>query len=343
MKSRNASRVNEDSLVSVVMAVYNSERYLSLAIESLLKQTYRNLEILCIDDGSSDRSPEICHDYSRRDSRVVHIRLEANRGLPAALNYGIGMAKGEFVARMDGDDIAMSDRFREQISFLRERPEIDLVGGYLRAFGAEHRIWRYPWHPTSAKYGLVFKTTMSHPLFFFRRGRWIQEGVSYDEAFPVRQDYMLLADHATKLRFCSVPRVLLRYRVHRNQASSARRGLKKDLPRHPPSVALQSLFPSLVEDSEIVPVVLALNLSSPSGEKTLRKAIEVAETVVSHAESEAGCMLPDLRRLAGRKVYMLFRRNASSRNIWQLYWRSPIPRWFTPRPRSMAAFWWKTR
>lgn len=343
MSSNGLSLVQNDPLVSVVLAVYNSENYLASAISSLLNQSHRNVELLCLDDGSSDRSPEICDDYARKDSRVTHVRFESNRGLPSALNHGIKIASGEYVARMDADDIATPDRFDQQLNFLNQHPEIDLVGGYLRTFGAEHRLWRYPTHPISARYGLVFKTTMSHPLFFFRRARWLQEGVRYDEAFPVRQDYMLLADYATKLRFCSIPRVLLQYRVHQQQASTAKRDLKKNLPRNPPAVALQSLFPDLMKDSETIRTILALNLSAASNEHTLRKATDLVETIVATAEAEAGCVLSDLRRLAGRKVYMLFRRNSTSRDVWRMYWRSPICRWYMPQLRSIAAFWWYSR
>ena len=101
--------MNQKSLISVLMPVYNVEKYLQEAIESILNQTYSNFEFLIINDGSSDKSGEIINSYN--DSRIVYLQNNKNKGLVYTLNYGISLAKGEYIARMDGDDISLPDRF----------------------------------------------------------------------------------------------------------------------------------------------------------------------------------------------------------------------------------------
>jgi glycosyltransferase involved in cell wall biosynthesis len=113
--------------VTVLMPVYNADRYVAEAVRSILDQTFRDFEFLIIDDGSTDRSPEILAEYAGRDGRIRLLRRE-NRGLLATLNELIGLAQGEILARMDADDIAMPRRFERQLAFLRSHPEVVAVG-----------------------------------------------------------------------------------------------------------------------------------------------------------------------------------------------------------------------
>ena len=103
-------------LVSVLMAVYNGEKYLLEAIESILNQTYTNFEFLIINDGSTDSTEEIILSYS--DQRIRYIKNEQNLKLIASLNKGLDLAKGKYIARMDADDISLPDRLEKQVNFL---------------------------------------------------------------------------------------------------------------------------------------------------------------------------------------------------------------------------------
>jgi glycosyltransferase involved in cell wall biosynthesis len=116
-----------DPLISVLMPAYNAERYVAETVESILNQTLRDFEFLIIDDGSTDRTPEILADYAGRDERIRLVRRE-NRGLVTTLNELIGLARGTLLARMDADDIAMPQRFERQVAFLEAHPEVVAVG-----------------------------------------------------------------------------------------------------------------------------------------------------------------------------------------------------------------------
>jgi glycosyltransferase involved in cell wall biosynthesis len=114
--------------ISVVMSVYNGEKYLRQAIESILQQTYTDFEFIIIDDGSTDSSREIIQSYD--DKRIRLVINEQNIGLTKSLNKGIRLAKGEFIARMDADDISLPQRFEKQVAYLDSHPEVGVLGTY---------------------------------------------------------------------------------------------------------------------------------------------------------------------------------------------------------------------
>ena len=114
--------------VSVVMPVYNGEKYVAEAIESILAQTFTDFEFIIVDDGSRDRSPEIISDYERRDDRIRFLAFEQNKGRAAAKNLGIEAATGQYIAGMDSDDVSLPQRLEKQVDFLRANPDIGVVG-----------------------------------------------------------------------------------------------------------------------------------------------------------------------------------------------------------------------
>lgn len=115
--------------VSVVMPVYNTEAYVAEAIESILQQTWGDFEFIIVDDGSTDNSLKILQDYQQRDQRIKIIRNQKNAGLGICLQKAVEIAAGEFIARMDADDISTPDRFEKQIRFMDTHPDIGILGG----------------------------------------------------------------------------------------------------------------------------------------------------------------------------------------------------------------------
>src|SRR5438067_12011849 len=113
--------------ISVIMSVYNAEAFLEAAVQSVLMQSFSDFEFIIIDDGSTDRSNQILQDYARKDNRVRLIS-RPNKGLTASLNEGLKLARGEFIARMDADDVAAPDRFKIQVEYLRDHPEVSVRG-----------------------------------------------------------------------------------------------------------------------------------------------------------------------------------------------------------------------
>lgn len=122
--------------ISVVMSVYNGEKYLKDSIESILNQTYRHFEFIIIDDGSTDKSLSILNAYVKKDNRIIIISRE-NRGLAYSLNEGVKLAKGKYIARMDVDDISDKFRLENQLEYLEENEDVDILGSFVEIFGSD--------------------------------------------------------------------------------------------------------------------------------------------------------------------------------------------------------------
>src|SRR5687768_9583402 len=162
---------NSGDLVSVVMPVYNGERFLRDAVDSILLQTYRNFELIVVDDGSSDRTADILDAYEMQDSRVRVHRHERNAGIVAARNQGCRMARGGFIAVMDADDISLPHRLEIQFNYLRSHPEIAAVGGWVRRIdqnGLPGEVQHYPLEPAILAWSMLFFNSVAHPVVMFR-------------------------------------------------------------------------------------------------------------------------------------------------------------------------------
>lgn len=206
-------------LISVVMPVFNAERWLPAALGSIQQQSHRNLEIIAIDDGSSDSSAEILRDAAKGDARVRILSFPSNRGIVEALNTGVQEAQGDFIARMDADDVALPQRFEQQLRYLGER-EIDLCGSWIIEFGMGlPRISRLSVSPEKIQTELLFQTAFCHPTIVARTR--VFRDFPYRQEYRHAEDYDFFARASAKYRMGGCPRTLLRYRRSSSQVTSA--------------------------------------------------------------------------------------------------------------------------
>jgi len=159
-------------LVSIVLPCYEAEGSLAAALDSLLGQTYREIEVLAIDDGSADATPRILGEYAARDGRVCVLRNEANLGVIRTLNRGVAEARGEIVIRMDADDVAAPTRIERQVELLARRPEVGVVGTGVEPVDREGRRLRprpvLCTGPGGARFVALFATPVMHPTIAAR-------------------------------------------------------------------------------------------------------------------------------------------------------------------------------
>jgi glycosyltransferase involved in cell wall biosynthesis len=214
-------------LISVAMPVYNGEQFLPDAIDSILGQTFTDFELIIINDGSTDKSLELLFEYQKLDSRISLITRE-NRNLVATLNQMIDLAKGQWFARMDQDDIALPFRFERQLKWL-EQTEADICGTWVESFGAgKKRILKHPQTDEALKMELLFGSSFAHPTVFMKTKLLRQ--MRYDENWESCEDYDLWERAARRgWKMTNVPEVLLRYRQHNNQISTKTLSLQQDL------------------------------------------------------------------------------------------------------------------
>jgi glycosyltransferase involved in cell wall biosynthesis len=207
--------------VSVIMPIYNGAAYLRDAIDSLLGQTFSDFDIWAIDDGSKDASPAILASYS--DPRL-HVYRQPNAGQTMALNRGLSLAAGDYIARLDQDDLAETDRLAQQVEFLDTHPEVGLLGSdftYIDADGQPIRRIGGFTTDRDLRYRLVIWNPFAHSAVMFRRRLVEQVGpYVYDARYPQFQDYDLWIRMAAHSQIASLPFPLTRIRVHR-QSSSA--------------------------------------------------------------------------------------------------------------------------
>jgi glycosyltransferase involved in cell wall biosynthesis len=204
-------------VVSVAMSAYNARAYLAEAVESILAQTFTDFEFLIIDDGSTDDTPAILQKYAERDARI-RLVVRENIGLVRTLNELIGMARGEFLARMDADDIALPHRFERQVAFLRYHPEVVALGSRVAWIDPEGHVLRefcgQEAHEEIDEAHLAMQAgIMSHPAVMIRADPLRALG-GYRTEFYLAEDFDLWLRLAEVGRLANFPEVLLKYRVH---------------------------------------------------------------------------------------------------------------------------------
>jgi hypothetical protein len=206
-------------LLSVVMSVFQGERFLAQAIDSILEQTFRDFEFIIIDDGSTDASGSILESYRRSDPRV-HVYSQKNKGLIYSLNRGCGLARGKYIARMDADDIAAPNRLHWQMYYMEAHPAVGVVGGaveFIDAAGKTLRISRTPLENADIQRALLDSDVIFHPTVVMRKDAFASAG-GYRNIVDA-EDYDLWLRIAEHYELANLPAVLLKYRIHSAQVS----------------------------------------------------------------------------------------------------------------------------
>jgi len=202
-------------IVSVVMPVYNTAQYLDEAIVSVLSQTLQDLELIAVNDGSTDHSGYILDNYAKNDKRVKVVHQE-NRGIAAARNRGMKEATGKYIAVMDSDDVCMPNRLEKQVSFMEKKPDIALLGSRCSFFGeGKERIGVCPALDAEiVKSRLLFLPTLSHTSVIMRHNVITKHNLYYDEGLPLAEDYELYTRFIKYGKIANLPDVLMKIRTH---------------------------------------------------------------------------------------------------------------------------------
>ena len=209
--------------ISVLMPVYNAVRFLEAAIESIRSQTCGAFEFVIVDDGSTDGSTDIIHSYAGQDARIRPIYQE-HGGIVHALNSGLDACIGEFIARMDADDIALPNRLAVQLHAMTENPKVGALGGaltYINESGKELGVIRHCNLQTSHLAG----NPLLHPTVMMRRTVLIRHRLHYQEKYRYAEDYFLWLEMQQFAAIDAVDDVVLQYRV--SDAASRHQHLKE--------------------------------------------------------------------------------------------------------------------
>lgn len=200
--------------ISVIMSVYNGERHLSEAIESIICQTYTEFELIIINDGSLDKTVDVIKSFS--DPRIVFLENKNNIGLAASLNKGILEAKGGYIVRMDADDVSLPNRLQLQYEFMQNNPDITVCGSSLVIYDSPDNQWKPPCTHEEINVRMLFECCLYHPSVIFRKDDVMDGSGGYDATFSCSQDYDLWQrlSRVSTIRFANLAEPLIRYRVY---------------------------------------------------------------------------------------------------------------------------------
>lgn len=198
------------------MPVYNCEQFVTQAIESILSQTFADFELIIIDDGSTDKSLTAIRAIN--DARIIVVSHTHNKGLVARLNEGINISRGQYIARMDQDDWAFSERLAKQVVFLDTHPEYGLCGTHVVYVG-DHAGSKPVMGVTDdeLRCNFMFNNAFAHATVMIRKSVLDEFSLRYDQSYYAAEDYKLWLDIAERAKIYNVPEVLLKYRQHDGQ------------------------------------------------------------------------------------------------------------------------------
>ncbi|MGQ4280841.1 glycosyltransferase [Bacillus thuringiensis] len=205
------------------MSNYNtSEKYLRESIESILDQSFTDFEFIIIDDCSTNNGKSILESFN--DDRIKVIFNEKNLGLAASLNKALQISKGEFVARMDSDDISLETRLEKQYKYLKSNSSVGLVASFAQKIGNDKGyIYSMVEEPEKMNVPMFFGNVICHPSVMFRKEVITNNHLKYNEEFKTGQDYELWSRLLKTEKVAIIPEVLLSYRIHNNQISNEKK------------------------------------------------------------------------------------------------------------------------
>jgi len=212
-------KMHPEEYISVVMSTYNDEIFIEESIKSILYQSHQNFEFIIINDGSSDNTLEIINKYAQIDTRIRIVSRE-NQGLSRSLNEGYKLAQGQWIARMDADDISDQNRLEKQLAWVQLQGA-DICGTWIEMFGAQQRIKRYFTEDRQIKAELLFGSPIGHATVLMRSS--LAKSLQYDPRCKHAEDYDYF-ERAAKVgwKFTNIPEILYRYRFHQKQTSTAK-------------------------------------------------------------------------------------------------------------------------
>lgn len=211
-------------LVSVLMPCYNAASHLEDAMNSILTQTYSNLEVIAINDCSTDKTSEILHKMAVTDNRIKVVDNEENLRLIKTLNKGVSLCTGDYIARMDSDDIALPERIEKEVAFLEQNKDHDIVSSLFLAFRSDNPsrkdLHHNPLRHEELRAYMLFKSGICHPAVMIRKRIFSELGLKFELDYLHVEDYALWSKAIYQTKIANIDEPLLLYRVHPNQVSS---------------------------------------------------------------------------------------------------------------------------
>lgn len=288
-------------LVSVIMCTYNDEQYIAESIESILGQSWKNLEFIIVNDGSTDQTKAIIQSFT--DDRIVYLE-HPNQGQEFSKNRGIDLARGKYIAYMDGDDISKPERIKTQVDFLETNPEIGVCSTGIKFFGNRDGAWMPPEKDESIRYRFLFNSAMAHPTCMIRREILEEHSIRYKQGWEAAEDYYFLSKVLEKTKGHCIQQLLYNYRFHGLNISVSKSEIQRNNARKISYSIFNEVLKLNLSRSEHA-ILLDLN-KLETGEDELEKAVAIIRKIQLQIEKEKNLDNPLSRRLISNMFEKVF-------------------------------------
>lgn len=323
--------------VSVLMPVFNGERYVKEAIQSILDQRFCNFEFVIINDGSTDNSAAILEYYQRLDQRIK-VFTQTNQGIAAARNNAWRLAQGKYIAWADADDISLPDRLGKQVVFLESHPKVGVCGTWVKTIGQPSGlIWKYPLDDATLRSRLLFESPIANPSVMMRRALFSHNRLEYNLAYPPAEDYDFWIQASESCQLANLPQVLVLYRLHRSQSTKTATNWLTNV-KLIQQIQLERLGIQPTQAELDLHQAISLVQIPPSREFVcqaggwLEKLQRINNEQLRYPEPEFSNVLSEWWFRVCRSVVEL------GRWSWQTYWQSPLSHNNTLKLRTKAKF-----
>ncbi len=290
-----AETLKKRPFVSVLLPVYNGEKYLKDCIDSVLNQTYSDFEFVILDDGSFDSTESIISNYT--DSRIRYIKNQHNLKLIATLNKAIELCEGKYIARIDADDLMHPNRLQKQVYFLETNVEYVLVGSAVRLIkeGVEEESIRYYTEHDDIVFSMLFYCSFIHPSLLIRKSIINENKLYFDSDFIHAEDYELWTRIVTFGKVANLPEKLTSYRIHSEQISQQHIEYQK---KQMLLIRNKFLNKKLTDFSDLEKDILFGNQSTSN----LRYFLKVLNKFESNSSFQGGAKLRYIYKQAKNKI-----------------------------------------
>lgn len=327
--------------VSVVMPVYNGEKYLKEAIDSILNQTYTDFEFIIINDGSQDKTKDIIFSYS--DRRIVYLENEVNKGIVVTLNRGIDASKGKYIARFDADDIADSTRLEKQVLYMESHEDVCVLGTGMKIFGKNvmTQTRAFAINSNKLKSELLFSSCIAHPTVIIRKKTLDENKFKYDVNFAGAEDYHLWWRMANVGKIAMIDEPLHYYRIHENQITQKYTEKDKEILENFILVRMHNLKIELTEKEIKVFLNYCCGEYKKFFEEEIKCFIDILSQIIRNNKENKYFEQTSLKEVCGLAVTYLINNSAIDKLDWKKCYKYAVHKRIYPYIMRMKLFYHK--
>jgi glycosyltransferase involved in cell wall biosynthesis len=312
--------------VSVILPVYKGEAYIKPAIESILQQSFKDFELIIVNDASPDNSEAIIQQFN--DPRIKYFRCETNLGLVGALNKLIKLSSGKYLARMDQDDIAQKDRLQQQFNFLESNPDHVVCGTQVRVLGT-HQLKAYPKTDEEVKVFMLFGSPFAHPAVMIRKSVLTDHQLQYDEQFKHAEDYGLWVQLSRYGKMSNIDYVGIDYRIHDSQYTKVFSDGMRISDHLIKNIYLSMLSVDIPQTDMVLYEKIARKEVNIKSEDEMKQIGLFLERFVHYFEHSSISITALKKYVYGRWKRLCIDRKKAGLRSYRIFFSSPVARWET--------------